>query len=90
MQIRRRPTGTKKVKTTKNIRKEGQEGARNFALKSVALTIRTQVKRSRNNSQSGSRRQIDISDDSDIEGENEDGDKFYDVDADKILLTVEM
>ena len=26
MQIRRRPTGTKKVKTAKNIRKEGHKG----------------------------------------------------------------
>ena len=38
------PNRHEKVKTTKNIRKEGQK-VRNFALKSVALTVRTQAKR---------------------------------------------
>ena len=37
MQIRRRPTGMKKVKTTKNIRKEGLK-VRSFEMKTVALT----------------------------------------------------
>ena len=82
VQIRRRPTGMKKVKTTKNIRKEGHKGTqlRNED-RSINNKGTTEVD-SRNNSQSGSKT-IDISDDSDTEGEDEDGDKFYDVDADK-------
>ena len=82
MQIRRRPTGTKKVKTAKNIRKEGHKGTQ---LRNEDRSINnkgTSEVDSRNNSQSGSKT-IDISDDSDTEGEDEDGDKFYDVDADR-------